>query len=150
MAERSIRRSALPGPALAPSSAAGFSLLEVAIALAILSVALLLGMSLLLGQARYVHRLDADRAARGALAGALEAIRSGAVPISPGHFASPSLAGELGGAPDGMTLEVDVTAAAGGPPGLYEVALRAHYLVAGAPAERRLASMVWQPAAAAP
>ncbi len=140
MAERSADGSAAAG-------AAGFTLLEVAIALAILSVALLLGMSLLLGQARYVHRLDADRAARAALAGALEAIRAGALPLHPGHFGAADLAG-LGAPADGMAIELDVAAAA--PPGLYEVALRARYQIAGQPLERRLASLVWQPAAAAP
>jgi prepilin-type N-terminal cleavage/methylation domain-containing protein len=147
-------RSSQPGrPA---GSARGFTLLEVAIALAILSVALLLGMSLLLGQARIVHRLDADRAARAALAGTLEAIRSGVLPLRPGHFAGGDLAALGAGAPpDGTTglapdlsIDLDVTAAA--PPGLFEVVLRARYRVAGQGFTRRLGSMVWQPAVAAP
>jgi prepilin-type N-terminal cleavage/methylation domain-containing protein len=129
----------------------GFTLVEVAIAIAILSVALLLGMSLILGQARYVHRLDADHAARTALAATLEAIRSGSLPLKAGHFDGGDLAAAFGtagtaGSADGMTIDLDVTAAS--PPGLYEVDLRARYRIAGQPLERRLGSMVWQPAAA--
>jgi prepilin-type N-terminal cleavage/methylation domain-containing protein len=134
-------------------SCGGFSLVEVAISIAILSVALLLGMSLILGQARYVHRLDADHAARTALAATLEAIRSGALPLRAGHFDGGDLAAAFGstgaaGSADGLTIDLDVTPAA--PPGLYEVALRARYQIAGQPLERRLGSMVWQPPPAAP
>jgi prepilin-type N-terminal cleavage/methylation domain-containing protein len=129
--------------------ARGFTLLEVAIALAILSVALLLGMSLLLGQARMVRRLDADHAARAALEATLEAIRAGALPLRSASYGGEDLAaiGGVGGGgpPVGMTIDLDVTASS--PPGLYEVALRARYRIAGHDLERRLGSLVWQPVA---
>ncbi len=135
----------------------GFTLLEVAIALAILSLALLLGMSLILGEARAVHRLDADRAARAALAGTLEAIRSGALPLQPGHiegggdgvWAAALNGGGLGaaasGGPGAADLAIDVAVTPVSPPGLYEVALVARYQVTGEARERRLGSLVWRP-----
>ena len=133
--------------------ARGFTLLEVAIALAILSVALLLGMSLLLGQARMVRRLDADHAARAALEATLEAIRAGALPLRSASYGGEDLAaiGGVGGGgppPVGMTIDLEVTASS--PPGLYEVALRARYRIAGHDLERRLGSLVWQPVAGSP
>jgi len=134
------------------SPARGFTLLEVAIALAILSVALLLGMSLLLGQARMVRRIDADHAARAALEATLEAIRAGVLPLRSASYGGEDLAGigGVGGGPPpaGMTIDLDVTASS--PPGLYEVALRARYRIAGHELERRLGSLVWQPAAGSP
>jgi len=132
-----------PGPA-------GFTLLEVTIALALLGVALLLGMALLLSQKRIVRRLDADQAARGALEAALEAIRAGALPLQSASYGGGDLAAVAGagGPPVGMTLAIDVTPSP--TPGLYEVALRARYRVAGQDHERRLGTMVWQPPAAAP
>jgi prepilin-type N-terminal cleavage/methylation domain-containing protein len=130
-------------PAREPRTS-GFTLLEVAIALAILSVALLLGMSFLLGEARAVRRLDADRSARGALASTLEAIRAGALPLQPGHFDRGDLAAALGGASPG-DLAIDVGVVPASPPGLYEIDLRARYRVYGEMHERRLASLVWRP-----
>ena len=132
----------------------GFTLLEVAIALTILGAALLFGMSLILGEARAVRRLDADRAARETLAGTLEAIRSGALPLQPGHLEgggdwTAALSGGLGAAalggapPDDLAIDVAVVAAS--PPGLYEVDLRARYRVAGEARQRRLASLIWRP-----
>jgi len=136
-------------------AARGFSLLEVAIATAILGVALLLGMSLLLGEARTVRRLDADHAARAALEATLEAIRAGALPLRSASYGSEALAAltspGTGPPPTAMTVDLDVSPPAPpAPPGLYEVALRARYRVAGQDFERRLGSLVWQPPPAAP
>ena len=122
----------------------GFTLVEVAIALAILGTALLLGMSFILGEARAVRRLDADRAARGALAATLEAIRAGALPLQPGHFDGGDLAAALGGTSP-ADLAIDVTVVPAAPPGLYEIDLRARYRVYGETHGRRLASLVWRP-----
>jgi hypothetical protein len=106
-------------------------------------------MSLLLGEARAVHRLDADRAARAALAGTLEAIRSGALPLQPGHIEGGGDGGWAaalsGGGPGAADLAIDVAVTPASPPGLYEVALVARYQVAGEARERRLGSLVWRP-----
>ena len=122
----------------------GFTLLEVAIALAILGVALLLGLSFILGEARAVRRLDADRAARGALAGTLEAIRGGVLPLQNGEIEAGDLAAALGSSSP-ADLAIDVVVTPTSPPGLYEIALRARYRVYGETHERRLGSLVWRP-----
>jgi prepilin-type N-terminal cleavage/methylation domain-containing protein len=125
----------------------GFTLVEVAIALVILSLALLLGMSFILGEARAVRRLDADRAARAALAGTLEAIRAGALPLGTAHLDGGDLAAASGGSwPADLAIDVAVTPAS--PPGLYEIALTARYKVAGEARERRLGSLISRPSGA--
>jgi len=135
----------------------GFTLVEVAIALVILSLALLLGMSFILGEARAVRRLDADRAARAALAGTLEAIRAGALPLQDGSLSTGDLAaafgagGDLAAASGGSwpaDLAIDVAVTPASPPGLYEIALTARYKVSGEARERRLGSLIWRPSGA--
>lgn len=117
----------------------GFSLVETLIALTILGVALLLGMSLLLQQPRIVRRLDAQRRALSELESTVEALRSGAIPLESTRLGpSPTAAGET------PAVVIDVTPAAG-PPGLYEVSLRAIYLVEGRTRERTLDTLIWSP-----
>lgn len=112
----------------------GFSLVETLIALTILGIALLLGMSLLLEQPRIARRLDAQRRALSELESTMEALRSGAIPLESTRL-GPS------GSP---AVVIQVTPA--GPPDLYEVSLRAVYLVEGRTRERTLESLIWSPA----
>ncbi|HEY4563959.1 MAG TPA: type II secretion system protein, partial [Thermoanaerobaculia bacterium] len=59
----------------------GFTLLEAVVGLAILGVALLLGMALVIQLPRDVRRLDAERQAMRAMEATLEAMRAGALPV---------------------------------------------------------------------
>lgn len=112
----------------------GFSLVETLIALTILGTALLLGMSLVLQQPRVARRLDAQRRALAELESTMEALRSGAIPLESGRL----------GPSDAPAVVIDVSPAAG-PPGLYEVSLRAVYLVEGQTRERTLDTLIWSP-----
>ena len=111
----------------------GSILVESLIALVLLSVALLMGLPLLFGQPGAVRRLDAQRAALGALDSTLEAIRAGALPLEDARCGS--------GTPDDPVVWVDVEGSAG----LYQVTLRAVWELRGQTFERRLESMVWRP-----
>jgi prepilin-type N-terminal cleavage/methylation domain-containing protein len=125
-----------------PSSQSGFSLLEVLIALAILGIALLMGMSLLLQAPRVQRRLDARRDAMLAAESALELIRAGAVPLLPGRLDAPAAATgvEL---PSGTALWLDVVPVS--PAGLYEVKVEVRYVVQGQMRDLDLETMVWRP-----
>ena len=112
----------------------GFSLLETLIALTILGIALLMGMSLLLQQPRVVRRIDAQRRALAELESTAEALRSGAIPLQSARL----------GPSDTPAVVISVSPA-GGPPGLYEVSLRAIYLVEGRTRERTLETLIWSP-----
>lgn len=117
----------------------GFTLIESLIALTILAVALLMGVSLVLQQPRILRRLDAHRAALRSLDATLESVRAGAIPLQSAHFdeSSPE-------APRGLRIWLTV-APAGHPPGLYEVSARASYLVEGRMFERQVETLVWRP-----
>ena len=119
---------------LRSGSPRGFSLLETLIALTILGIALLLGMSLLLQQPRVVRRLDAQRRALAELESTMEALRSGAIPLQSARL----------GPSDTPAVVIDVSPAEG-PPGLYQVSLRAIYLVEGRTLERTLDTLIWSP-----
>lgn len=124
-----------------PSSQSGFSLLEVLVALAILGVALLMGMSLLLQAPRVQRRLDARRDAMLAAESTLELIRAGAVPLLAGRIDAPAAAGvEL---PSGTALWLDVVPVS--PAGLYEVKVEVRYVVQGQVRDVDLETMVWRP-----
>ena len=122
----------------------GFSLVETLIALAILGIALLLGLSLLLQQPRIVLRLDGERQAYRAIEATLESVRAGLIPLQTTEFQSfVTSAGEP--APPDLKLSMNVQPADS--PGLYQVTLRARYKVAGFPHEKSLETLVWQPPA---
>jgi len=121
---------------------AGFSLVETLVALAILMVALLLGLPLLLEQPRVLARVEAQRQATRAIEATLEALRAGEVPLQPARVQGFALAaGEP--APRGLALWLDVAPA--GPPYLYDVTLRTRVDVLGQPLERRVETLIWSP-----
>ena len=123
-------------------ASAGFSLIEALIALAILMVALLLGLPLVLQQPRVLARIEAQREATRAIEATLEALRAGEVPLQPQRIQGFALAaGEP--APRGLALWIDVAPA--GPPYLYLVSLRTRVDVLGQPLERQVETLVWSP-----
>lgn len=126
---------------------AGFSLIETLVALAVVSLVLLTGVGLLANHRRALVRLAAGREATAAVGAALEAVRAGAVPVTPdaGPVAlPPPVAGVRA---RGLRLWVETRET--GKPGLWEVEVRALYLAAGAPQRRSLTTLVWRPGAGA-
>src|SRR5947209_4163260 len=121
----------------------GFTLVETLIALALLGVALLLGMALVLSQPRMVRRMESERQAFRAIEGTLEAIRGGAIPLVPAHFDNFAFSAGSPVSSD-LTLSMDVRPVPF-PPSLFQVSLTAHYSVAGQPFDHRVDTLVWQP-----
>ncbi len=126
----------------------GFSIVEALFALAIVALALLLGLGLLAQQRRILERLDARRAAGRVIEETLEALRSGAVPLPAARGAShvplpPEEPGSLGAA---TGLDVLVRVALAEPPAdLYHVWVTARYEVAGRPVVRTVETEIWRP-----
>lgn len=124
-----------------PGQAAGFTLVEALVALAILAMALLLGLGLLWQQKRVLLRLEARQAADQALAEALETLRAGAVPLTSGPLpvTVPS------GAAEDLAVAVRVTPAEP-PAGLYRGQVVVRYTVAGESRSRTVETQFWRPA----
>jgi type II secretory pathway pseudopilin PulG len=122
-----------------PSTQRGFTLIEALLAAALLTLALLLGVALVLQQPRILRRLDAQRGALHAMETAIESLRTGALPLQTQRldFASPA-------DPSAPTLWITVEPA-GYPPGLWRVSLRAAWTLEGQMRESRVETMVWRP-----
>ena len=114
----------------------GFTLVETLVALVLLTLALLLGLGLVLQHPRIVRRLDAQREAIHSLEATLEALRAGALPLE--SRVLPPVG------PRRMALSIQI-APEGYPPGLYRVRVSAHYLVEGQPRERSVETLLWRP-----
>ena len=117
----------------------GFTLIEALLAATLLTLALLLGMALVLQQRRIVRRLDAQRAALHDVETAMESLRAGSLPLL-----SQRLDLRGAGDPAGLTLWVTVEPA-GYPPGLWQVFLRAAWTVDGEMKTDRVSTMIWRP-----
>ncbi len=115
----------------------GFTLVETLIALALLTLALLLGLGLVLQHPRIVRRLDAQREAIHTLETTLELLRAGALPLE---------SRTLPVSPRKIALSIQV-APEGYPPGLYRVQVRAAWQVEGRPRERTVETLLWRPPA---
>ena len=142
-------RALAAGPTLEPprpaeSAHSGFSLLEVLVALAILGVALLLGMALVLENPRIVRRMDGERQAFRALESTMEAVRAGAIPLQTSKLDAFVTAV---GTPAPKDLSIEMLVEPAGLPGLFEVSLSARYRVAQQRFVKRLRTMVWSPPA---
>lgn len=120
----------------------GFSLLETLVALTLLSIALLLGMALLLGQPRIAARLDGQRQATRALESTLEAVRAGVVPLADARLSGFTT---QAGDPAPSDLTVDLHVAPSGTPNLYQVSLTARYSLFGQAHRRSVETLLWQP-----
>jgi type II secretory pathway pseudopilin PulG len=117
----------------------GFTLIEALLAAALLTLALLLGVALILQQRRILRRLDARRAALHEIDATLDALRVGALTLEAQRI-DPRNAGD----PPGLALWVAVQPA-GYPPGLWQVSLRAAWTVDGELKSDRVDTMLWRP-----
>ena len=113
-------------------------MVEVLVALLILTLCLFLALGLHMQQRRILDRLAAQGEALRALEGTLEALRAGAVPLASGTvpgFAYSEAKGLV------VTLEVTNTDV----PALFDVRAEARFLVAGEPHSRQLETLIWSP-----
>ncbi len=126
--------------------AAGFSLLEVLVALTLLGMALLFSMSLIAQEPQIQRRLAAHGEALSVLDTLHEAIRDGmSLPLAPQRLDWQGLydpAPVLTAARD-LTVWSEVETLA--PEGLYRVTLRARYFVGTASFDHTLETLVWRP-----
>ena len=119
----------------------GFSLAETAVALAILGIALLMGIALILQHPRVVRRVDAEREAYRALESTLESVRAGLIPLQP--LKLDGFVTAAGGTPPkDLAISMDVHPQA--TPGLYQVTLVARYRIFGEKKEKTVETMVWR------
>ena len=130
------------------SRPSGFSTLEALFALAIVALALLLGLGLLAQQRHVLERLDARRAADRVIEETLEGLRSGAIPLPAPRTAEPlpPPPEDPGPSRSAAGLEVLVRVdPTGSPADLYHVWVVARYQVAGRPAVRTVETEMWRP-----
>jgi prepilin-type N-terminal cleavage/methylation domain-containing protein len=113
-------------------SVRGFSLIEALVALAVLGAVLLMGMGVVLQQARAEARLAAHVRALHAAETALERLRAGALPLASTRV------------DDFAPILVWIEVEAAGPPGLWAVEARATFPFQGAVRVRRLQTLVWR------
>jgi prepilin-type N-terminal cleavage/methylation domain-containing protein len=139
------RAGARPGAA-GPRRRQGFTLVEVSVALWILTVALLAGMALVLQQPRVVKRIDAERQAVQVMEWTLEEMRAGLIPLQSTADVGWSVSSFVAGSP-APDLKVAVGVAPAGTPGLFRVVLVARYSVFGYLHQRRLQTMIFRPGA---
>jgi prepilin-type N-terminal cleavage/methylation domain-containing protein len=139
-------------PSLPPhraSQSSGFTLLEAVVALAILGVALLLGMALVIQLPRDVRRLDAERQAMRAMEATLEGMRAGTLPVETCEPTNnpPCLLTDFITLPDDPTvvrklkLGIDVLVTPTSRPGLYQVTLTAYYSVLNTQHKKQLQAL---------
>ncbi len=120
----------------------GFTLIEVLVALAILSVAMLMGMALVLQNPRIVRRTDAERQAFRAMESTLEAVRGGVIPLQTSTLEDFVT---IVGTPAPKDLSIVMLVAPTELPGLFDVSLAASYKVEAKTHVKRLRTMVWSP-----
>lgn len=120
----------------------GFTLIEALVALMVVTMALLLGYSMMIRQPRASERLDAGDEALRAIEASLETIRAGALPLESG-FLQPGIAYPPPVRARELMVDLDVTAT--GTPGLYAVSLEARYRVGPSIHRRQVESLIWAP-----
>ena len=117
----------------------GFTLIESLVALALVSVGLLLAVGVQMQQPLALERLRARQEVTRALEAALESVRAGALPLADGVVPG----GPPGGAARGLVVRLHVEAA--GTRDLYQVTCEALYTLRGRPQRALLTSLVWAP-----
>lgn len=120
----------------------GFSLVESTVALALVSVILLSGFTILILQPRLQDRARAGEEALQAIEAALETIRAQELPLEPGQLL-PGLAYPVVDPKRSLrlTLEVDPTDT----PGLFELQVVATYSSWGRLGSRTVSTLAWRP-----
>lgn len=129
-------------PTGGPRRDAGFSLIETLVSLAILTLALLLGVDAFLQQTRAVRRMEAQRQAFRALEASMEAVRAGVLPLQSTWLDGFTTAV---GTPAPRDLKVWMQVDATLTPFLYEVNLQATYHLDEEVVHKNLHSMVYHP-----
>jgi prepilin-type N-terminal cleavage/methylation domain-containing protein len=135
--------------AAGPRRRRGFTLVEVTVALWILSVALLAGMALVLQQPRVVRRIDAERQAVQVMEWTIEEIRAGLIPLQSTADVGWSVGSFVAGSP-APDLKVAAVVSPTVTPGLYRVLLVGKYTVYGFLHQRRLQTMIYRPGGGPP
>ncbi len=125
---------------------AGFSLVEVLVALSLLAVALLFSMSLVAQEPQVERRLAAHAEAYAVLDTLHEAIRAGmALPDRPERLDWRALYDPPPELRAARELSVWSQLETLSPPGLFRVTLRARYFVGERSFDRTLETMIWRP-----
>jgi type II secretory pathway pseudopilin PulG len=119
----------------------GMSLAECLIALALLSLTMVMVTAGFATVRATGERLLAQRAALRAAENALEAVRGGALPLASGPVDPRVLVGDAGEWRLRVRVLVDETEQ----PGLYQVVAEAAFELGERPGMRRLETLVWQP-----
>lgn len=122
-------------------SRAGFTLIEVIVGLSLLAVATLLGLAAISQAQLSVERLDARHLALREMEAALEAVRTGSLPLASG-VVGPSLEATTG-RERGLLVFLEVEPS--GTPNLYRVAATARWSLRGRPQQSTVLSMVYRP-----
>jgi prepilin-type N-terminal cleavage/methylation domain-containing protein len=117
----------------------GFTLVESLVALALVSIGLLLAIGIQMQQPRALERLRARQQATRALEATLESVRAGAIPLADGTVPLGSF-GE-----SARQLNVRLVVEETETPNLWRVTCRADYLLRGEMQAASLQSLVWAP-----
>lgn len=119
----------------------GFTLIEVVVGLALLAVATLVGLAAITQTQLATERLEARQRALREIEAALEAVRTGALPLSSG-VVGPSLETTPGRE---RNLIVRLKVEPGSLPGLYQVAGTARWSLRGRPWSSTVLTRVYRP-----
>lgn len=111
-------------------------------ALALVAVILLTGLTLVSMQPRLLDRTRAGEEALRAIEGALETLRAGEIPLQSGQLL-PGVAYPETDPERELRLTLEVVAL--DTPGLFEVRVVGTYLTWGRPASRTVSTMAWRP-----
>ena len=124
-----------------PSTASGYSLIEVVIALALVGVALLIASNALQAHAMAAKRLEVRGELLRAAENVLESLRGLSLPL---HAGPVELNSPPGQAP-GVTVHTFIELEEAEIPGLHLVTVRARASLRGRPEELELTTMIWRP-----
>ena len=117
----------------------GSSLIETLVALAIVTLTMTVGMSLLAQQSDVTRRQRAHQEAMQIVESALEGVRAGLIPLASGRIELPVTSTET----DALTLWLEVHPREA-PPELAEVLVEARYVVGPWTLQRAVRTMVWK------
>lgn len=129
------------GPRHYRGARSGFTLIEVIVGLALLGIATLLGLAAITQSQLAIERLEARHRALAEIEGALEAVRSGALPLGSG-VVGPAL-DTTPGRERGLLVFLDVELSE--TPNLFRVAASARWSLRGRPQTSRVDTLVFRP-----